>query len=84
MNTGGIDMFPDFDAENVECYEDVEDEDTEYRPTLYRCLLYVMKDYNIDVSHITPKMAEHLFEDFMEKLIRAGYVDRREDNEQAD
>lgn len=70
MNTDGIDMIP-------------EDENVEYHFTPYGCLLSVMKDYNIDVSHITPKMAEHLFEDFMECLIRQGYVGRRKDDEQS-
>lgn len=39
-----------------------------------------MGDYGIDINHITPRMAEHLFDDLMEALCKQGYVDRKEQN----
>lgn len=83
MNTGGIDMFPDFDAENVECYEDVEDEEV-YCLTPYGVMLNVFEDYGIHAKHLTARVAEHLFEDLMESLVKQGYIGRRKDDEQAD
>lgn len=57
-------------------YEPKADEEV-YVLTPYGVLLSVMDDYGIDVNHITPRMAEHLFEDFMEALCKQGYVGKR-------
>lgn len=52
-----------------------------YVLTPYGVLLSVMGDYGIDVSHITPRVAEHLFDDFMEALCKQGYVNRKNDEQ---
>ena len=52
-----------------------------YVLTPYGVLLSVMGDYGIDVSHITPRVAEHLFDDFMEALCKQGYVSRKNDEQ---
>ena len=51
--------------------------DEVYCLTSYGVLLSVMRDYGIDVCHITPKMAEHLFDDFMDALCKQGYAERK-------
>lgn len=56
--------------------QEVPDEEEVYVLTPYGVLLAVMDDYNINIDHLTPKMAEHLFEDFMEVLMKQGYVSR--------
>lgn len=43
------------------------------------CLSSVLSDYNIDHSHITWKMGEHMVEDFMKCMENAGYVTESED-----
>lgn len=50
-----------------------------YVLTEYGILLSVCEDYGINVDHITPKVAEHFFNDFMEALCNAGYVQRKSD-----
>ena len=49
-----------------------------YRLTLWGCLAGVLQDYGIDISHITPKMGEHMVTDFMETLEISGYLERHE------
>ena len=45
-----------------------------FRLTPWGCLKKVLNDYNIDCEHITGRMGEHLVEDFMDSMIRAGHV----------
>lgn len=52
--------------------------DETYALTPWGCLYAVLLDYGIDVSHITPKMGEHMVNDFMESMMRAGYVTEKE------
>ena len=59
---------------------DLVSEEEVYVLTPYGVLLSVMSDYGIDISHITPRMAEHLFGDLMEALCKQGYVGRKEKN----
>ena len=47
--------------------------------TLWGCLCSVLADYNVDVSHITPKMGEHMVEDFFEQMVKAGHIGKREE-----
>lgn len=51
--------------------------DAEFRLTKGMVLLLTLRDYGIDVSHITPKMAEHLVDDFMNELVKQGYAERK-------
>lgn len=63
------------DEYNVEYYEDVFDEDDEqYVLTPWGCLSCVLEDYHIDFSHIAPKVGQHIVEDFMELMEKAGYL----------
>ena len=55
---------------------EIRDEEV-YCLTPYSVLLSVMGNYGIDVSHITPRIAEHLFDDFMDTLCKQGYVERK-------
>lgn len=53
-----------------------ENKDESLRLTMWGCLECVLRDYNIDASHITPKMSEHLVNDYMELLERQGYIEK--------
>ena len=37
-------------------------------------MVSVLNDYGIDFSHITPRMGEHMVEDFMDSMAKAGYI----------
>lgn len=67
-------------ALNVEYYEDVEDEvfndDDIFVLSPWGCLAATLKDYGLDISHITPKMGVHMVEDFMESMVTAGYIEK--------
>ena len=67
-------------GEGMSEHNENEHEEKTFTLTPYGVLLSVMADYGISVSHITPRMAEHLFEDYMEALMRCGYVERKEQN----
>lgn len=56
--------------------ESVQSEATEekYILTPWGCLSAVLTDYNVDTSHITGRMGEHMVEDFMELMVKAGHV----------
>jgi len=54
---------------------DVQDEEDEaYVLTPWGCLYAVLHDYGIDAEHISGKVGKHIVEDFMELMVRAGYV----------
>ena len=42
--------------------------------TPWGCLSSILHDYSIDASHITGKMGEHLVDDFMAAMVKAGYI----------
>lgn len=52
-----------------------EQEEETFRLTPWGMMTVVCRDYNIDVSHMTPKMGEHMISDFMDMLMKAGYVE---------
>lgn len=54
--------------------------DEVYCLSMWGCLYVVLQDYDIDVSHITPKMGEHMIEDLMELLENCGYVGKVADD----
>lgn len=58
--------------------EDEEDEEVKYVITPWGCLVSVLFDYGIDVSHFKGRVGEHIVEDFMEAMERAGYVSKGE------
>lgn len=54
--------------------------DEVYCLSMWGCLCAVLLDYNIDTSHITSKMGEHMIEDLMELLEKQGYIGKVDDN----
>lgn len=49
-----------------------EDETFALRP--WGCLYVVLKDYGVDISGVTPRMGEHMVNDFMELMVTNGYL----------
>lgn len=45
------------------------------------CLYAVLKDYGVDISHITPKMGEHMVEDFLGAMVKAGHIRKVEEGD---
>ena len=52
-----------------------------YRLTPWWCLMATLRDYNVDTTHVTPKMGEHIVNDFMELMVKQGYITKGDDNE---
>ena len=49
---------------------------------LYAVLLdYVGPDHLLDIRKIQGRVGEHIVEDFMDALVRAGYLGRKSDEE---
>ena len=49
---------------------------------LYAVLLdYVGPDHLLDIRKIQGRVGEHIVEDFMDALVRAGYLERKDDEE---
>lgn len=51
-----------------------ENDDVFFTLTPWGCLLLVLRDYGIDVSHISGKVGAHIVEDFMELMIKQGNI----------
>ena len=45
------------------------------------CLSNVLVDYGVDVSRVTGKIGEHIVEDFMELMVKCGYIKKAEDDD---
>ena len=63
----------------AEMQKETNEDEEAYVLSPWGCLAVVMNDYNVDYSHLTPKMGEHMVNDFMETMERVGYVSRREE-----
>lgn len=50
--------------------------DEEYRLTPWGCLSETLRDYGVDIDFITPRMGQHMVEDFMELMCKTGNVRR--------
>lgn len=50
-------------------------EEEKYVLTPWGCLMGVLMDYGIDISHITPKMGEHMVDDFLKNMVKAGHIE---------
>ncbi len=59
--------------------EKKEEDEEKYVLTPWGCLYGVMLDYGIDVSSIRGRVGEHIVEDFMEAMEKAGYVTKSEE-----
>lgn len=55
---------------------DVEDGDDEcvYALTPWGCMMSILNEYNIQHDHITPRIGEHMVEDFMNLMEKQGIV----------
>lgn len=60
---------------------DMEEDDGPFQLTPWGCMTAVFADYNIDCSHLTGKMGEHLVEDFMDLMQAQGYVVKHDDTD---
>lgn len=58
-----------------------EDENELLVLTMWGCLQCVLMDYNVDISHITPKMGVHMADDYMELLEKHGHIRRDDGND---
>jgi hypothetical protein len=52
----------------------------QYVITEWGCLGSTLKEYGIDVSHITGRVGKHIVDDFMDAMCKAGYVVKREND----
>ena len=59
--------------------KDEEDEEEKYVITPWGCLVGTLLDYGVDVSHFTGRVGEHIVEDFMEAMEKAGYITKSEE-----
>ena len=60
------------------------DEEEKYVLSPWGCLMGVLMDYGIDTSHITPRMGEHMVNDFMQHMENAGYIRKVHEGEEHD
>ena len=51
-----------------------------YVLTPWGCLYGTLLDYGINVDHIPGKVGEHMVEDFMEAMVKAGHVAKAEES----
>lgn len=49
----------------------------QYVLTEWGCLGSTLKEYGIDVSHITGRVGKHIVDDFMDAMCKAGYVEKK-------
>lgn len=58
----------------------LEDDDNEekYVLTEWGCLYATLTDYGINVDHIPGRVGAHIVEDFMDLMVRAGYIKKAE------
>lgn len=54
----------------------------QYELTEWGCLYGVLTEYGIDVSHITGTIGKHLVADFMDAMCKAGYVEKKENEDE--
>ena len=52
------------------------EDNEEYMLTEWGCLSSVLDDYGIDTSHIKGKVGKHIVEDFMDAMVKAGFVSK--------
>ena len=61
--------------------EEIYDEDVKFVLTEWGCLSSVLTDYGVDISRVTGKIGEHIVEDFMELMVKCGYIGRAENSD---
>ena len=60
---------------------EVFDDDVKFMLSEWGCLHSVLTDYGVDISRVTGKIGEHIVEDFMELMVKCGYIGKAEDKE---
>lgn len=50
--------------------------------TPWGCMYAVLKDYGYDPERLTPKMGEHMVEDFMAMMVNAGIVAKKKQEDE--
>ena len=61
--------------------EEIYDEDVKFVMSEWGCLSSVLTDYGVDVSRVTGKIGEHIVEDFLELMVKCGYIGRAENSD---
>ena len=61
--------------------EEIYDEDVKFVMSEWGCLSSVLTDYGVDVSRVTGKIGEHIVEDFLELMVKCGYIGKVENGE---
>jgi hypothetical protein len=61
--------------------DEIYDEDVKFVLTEWGCLSSVLTDYGVDISRVTGKIGEHIVEDFMELMVKCGYIGRAENSD---
>ena len=60
------------------CKLEDNDNEEQYILTEWGCLYATLTDYGINVDHISGKVGAHIVEDFMDLMVRAGYIKKAE------
>lgn len=55
--------------------------DEEFTLTPWGCLAGTLEEYGIDTSKVSPRVGEHIIEDFMDVMVRCGHVVKMEGND---
>lgn len=58
--------------------EMMNNDDEKWGLTPWGCMYAVLQDYGFNSKQITPTMGEHMVEDFMEMMVTAGIVSKKE------
>ena len=61
--------------------DEIYDDDVKFVLSEWGCLYSVLSDYGINVDHIKGKVGEHIVEDFMELMVKCGYIGKVENGE---
>ena len=61
--------------------DEIYDEDVKFVMSEWGCLSSVLTDYGVDVSRVTGKIGEHIVEDFLELMVKCGYIGKVENGE---
>ena len=75
------------DKEYYKDYDDCDDvdftneDDDVYMLTPWGCLCGVLIDYGINVSHISGRVGGHIVDDFMDLMVKCGYIGKVEDSQ---
>lgn len=54
--------------------EYINEDDEIWTLSPWGCLTVILKDYNIDTSHIKGYIGTHIVEDFMDLMVKCGHV----------